>query len=76
MEENNGKFYRLNDIIILVGRDLIDYAISVFESIDVTERWFNSPIPSLGYKKPYEICKENKSQVYDVLGKIEYGVYS
>ena len=41
-------------------------------------RWLNTPCPALGNKIPAKLIEtsEGFQQVLDILGRIEYGVYS
>ena len=49
-----------------------------FGSKDRFYRWLNMPCPALGDKVPAKIAEteEGFQKVLDVLGRIEYGVYS
>ena len=52
--------------------------IHAFENKDRFYRWLNSPCGALGGKIPAKLIEtpEGFQQVLDVLGRIEYGVYS
>ncbi len=52
--------------------------IHAFENRDRFYRWLNTPCPALGDKMPAKLIEtpESFQQVLDVLGRIEYGVYS
>ena len=59
------------------GNDLITEMKEVFEeSINVID-WFYSSIPALGGSRPYNYCKNGKrDEVKNILGRIEYEIYS
>ena len=64
------EMYRLSDT------ELLEEMRNVFEDEVYFRNWFYSNIHSLGNKRPYDLCKEGKSEeVKDVLGRIKYGVY-
>jgi len=37
--------------------------------------WFNSPVPALGRKAPYEVIQEDYDTVYSVLAGLVHGVF-
>lgn len=58
-------------------REIIERAIDVLEDPDNAIRWLNSPVVSLGGRRPIDLwgTDEGAQMVMDVLGRIEYGVY-
>ena len=68
--------YSIETLCEVAGKDLVDKVVeSMGEHNCLT--WFKSPIKSLGDKTPYELCKQGKcSEVYDLIGRLEHGVYS
>lgn len=59
------------------GDDLVSQMIGVFKTKEKARNWFYSPLLALGSKRPYDLCKEgNRQEVEEVLGRIEYGIYS
>lgn len=58
--------------------DLFLFGFSVFESRDNFFKWLDLPNTVLGGMKPIELLKVSNgiSKVRDLLGRIEYGVYS
>jgi putative toxin-antitoxin system antitoxin component (TIGR02293 family) len=59
-------------------KTVINFATEVFESAEIAEDWLNSPNFALGDKVPYDLLNTDDGieQVRDLLGRIEYGVYS
>jgi len=58
--------------------EMFDLANKVFNgNMDCVKEWFNSPIMSLGNKRPFDLMftDEGRKQVVDCLHRIEYGVY-
>ena len=53
-------------------------AIEVFGNSDKATRWMQRPNRALGQKTPIEMlgAKEGRKEVEELLGRIEYGVYS
>jgi putative toxin-antitoxin system antitoxin component (TIGR02293 family) len=53
-------------------------ATEVFENAEIAEDWLKSPNPALGRKTPNNLLDTNAGieQVRNLLGRIEYGVYS
>ncbi len=59
------------------GTDLIKKMVSVWGEEEAARNWFYSIAFGLGGKRPYDYCKSgNKKEVEDLLGRIEYSVYS
>jgi len=57
---------------------VVEHAMEVFENEEKVKGWFNSPIRALNYQKPIELLSSPTGlrMVNDILGRIEYGVYS
>jgi putative toxin-antitoxin system antitoxin component (TIGR02293 family) len=58
--------------------DIYSYGYEVFGSQEAFNQWIFQSIPGLGGKKPYEILNNQygREEVYHVIGRIAYGVYS
>ena len=58
--------------------DLFLYGIRVFQGKDNFFKWFELPNTSIGGMEPQELAEfpDGISKIRDVLGRIEYGVYS
>lgn len=58
--------------------DLFLYGIEVFVEKDIFFKWLNLPNTALGGLEPQELIEipGGVSKVKDILGRIEYGVYS
>lgn len=58
--------------------DLFLYGIEVFGEKDIFFKWLNLPNTALGGLEPQELIEipGGVSKVKDILGRIEYGVYS
>ena len=63
---------------ILGVADIYSYGYEVFEDIDRFNEWISRPNRALGYKAPYEIMDSQfgREEVKNLIGRIEYGVYS
>jgi acyl carrier protein len=59
-------------------KNVINFATEVFENAEIAEDWLNSPNFALGDKVPYDLLDTDAGieQVRNLLGRIEYGVYS
>jgi acyl carrier protein len=59
-------------------KTVINFATEVFENAEIAEDWLNSPNFALGDKVPYDLLDTDAGieQVRNLLGRIEYGVYS
>lgn len=74
---SNMTYHRIKQIKKIAGRQLLESAIETFGSKSECERWFNSPAYGLGNNTPYEFCRQGKrKEVSNLIGRIEYGVYS
>ena len=58
--------------------DLYDYGFKVFEDKEKFNRWMVAPNKALGGKAPFDIVNSQfgREEVKNILGRIEYGVYS
>jgi putative toxin-antitoxin system antitoxin component (TIGR02293 family) len=58
--------------------DLYDYGFKVFEDKEKFNRWMIAPNKALGGKAPFDIINSQfgREEVKNILGRIEYGVYS
>lgn len=63
---------------ILGLADIYSYGYSVFEDEEKFNRWMFKGNKALGGKTPYEICNNQfgREEVKNIIGRIEYGVYS
>jgi len=66
-----------SDRVIRYAR-LLGRAIDVFESLDAARRWMKAPQFALGHAVPLQFASTETGarEVEDLLGRIEYGVYS
>ncbi len=76
--KSNNHLKRNNSVQLLEIADLFLYGIEVFESKDNFFKWLELPNASLGGIEPQELIEipGGISKVRDILGRIEYGVYS
>ncbi len=53
-------------------------AIDVFGSEEKARKWFETPLPALGGKRPFEYAdtEPEAREVEDVLGRIAHGIFS
>ena len=65
-------------ILVFELTDLFLYGIEVFESKDNFTKWLNLPNTALGGLEPQDLLEVpgGISKVRDLIGRIEYGVYS
>ena len=58
--------------------NVVDFAIEVFEDEDTGRNWLHTPSPYLENSTPISMfnSSEGIEKVRDMLGRIEYGVYS
>ncbi len=75
---NNNKLKRNYSIQLLELAELFLYGIEVFESKEKFFKWLELPNTALGGLEPKELLEVpgGVSKVKDLLGRIEYGVYS
>ena len=76
--KQNKNLERNHSIRIFEITDLFLYGIEVFESKENFFKWLNLPNAALGGMEPKELVEipDGLSKVRDVIGRIEYGVYS
>jgi len=57
---------------------VVEHALNVFEDEEKVKSWLNSPIRALNYAKPIDLfyLPTGLKMVDNILGRIEYGVYS
>ena len=70
--------YLTSEMNRTAGDDLVSRMMDVLETTEKGARdWFYSEIIALGGKRPYDFCKEgNYQEIENLLGRMEYGVYS
>ena len=58
--------------------DILDAARQLFGSERAARAWLEAELPALGFRKPLTVMRERGglAKVRDLLGRIEYGVYS
>jgi putative toxin-antitoxin system antitoxin component (TIGR02293 family) len=58
--------------------DIITYGFEVFEDHTRFKAWLQSPLRALGGKRPFDLLHTSfgRDEVRDLLGRIDYGVYS
>lgn len=63
---------------ILSLADIYSYGYKVFEEVDAFNEWVNTPNVALGGKKPFDLLNNQfgREEVKNLIGRIEYGVYS
>ena|SRR5579875_2115233 len=63
---------------ILLLADIYSYGYSIFQNKEKFNRWMKSPIRALNYIPPVELCETvyGMEEVKNIIGRIEYGVYS
>ncbi len=74
----NKKLERNYSVQLFELADLFLFGSEVFENNENFFKWLNLPNPALGGLEPRELLEipGGISKVHDLLGKIEYGVYS
>jgi putative toxin-antitoxin system antitoxin component (TIGR02293 family) len=67
----------LNERILSLA-DIYSFGYRVFENEEIFNQWMFSKNAALGGKTPYEICNNQfgREEVKNIIGRIEYGVYS
>jgi hypothetical protein len=60
----------------LINGELFSRAKEVLGNSASVEKWFYSCPKAFAGKTPYEMYKENPREVYNLLGRIEHGVFS
>lgn len=58
--------------------DIYSYGYEVFENEEKFNQWMFRANPALGGKTPYEVCNNQfgREEVKNIIGRIDYGVYS
>jgi len=58
--------------------DIYSYGYEVFEDVDRFNRWIFSPNRALGGESPYNLLDNQfgREEVKNIIGRIDYGVYS
>jgi len=62
----------------LASMQVIDYALTLFDSADDTLRWLKAPNHALAGARPWDYLDSpaHVEKVFVVLNRLEYGVYS
>jgi putative toxin-antitoxin system antitoxin component (TIGR02293 family) len=63
---------------ILGLADIYSYGYDVFENEEKFNQWMFRENSALGGKTPYEVCNNQfgREEVKNIIGRIDYGVYS
>ncbi|HJV19398.1 MAG TPA: antitoxin Xre/MbcA/ParS toxin-binding domain-containing protein [Sediminibacterium sp.] len=63
---------------ILSLADIYSYGYKVFEAVDAFNEWVDTPNAALGGKKPFDLLNNQfgREEIKNLIGRIEYGVYS
>jgi putative toxin-antitoxin system antitoxin component (TIGR02293 family) len=58
--------------------DILSYGLEVFEDRSLFRSWLQKPVRALGGKKPFDLLHTSfgREEVRNLLGRIDYGVYS
>lgn len=54
-------------------KQLLRYGLEVFEDKAKFRRWLKTRIKALGNKRPVDVAEQ---KVFEILGRIEHGIYS
>ena len=78
---NKPKSEKFNSVLserMLVLADIYSYGFDVFGDEEKFKQWMFSPNRALGGKTPFEICDNQfgREEVKNIIGRIDYGVYS
>jgi putative toxin-antitoxin system antitoxin component (TIGR02293 family) len=67
----------ISSVAIEIAR-VVEHALEVFEDEEKVRGWLNSPIRALNYQKPIDFFSSSTGLrlINDILGRIEYGIYS
>jgi putative toxin-antitoxin system antitoxin component (TIGR02293 family) len=67
----------LSDKIMALA-DIFAYGFEVFEDKDNFRQWIQAPLRALGGKSPFDVLHSSfgREEVRNIIGRIEYGVYS
>lgn len=76
--QKEGKFKTDESERVLRVARLYDKAVEVFEDKNAAKQWFKIPAKALGGKTPLEYAdtEPGAQEVFDLLGRIEHGVFS
>lgn len=77
-KKKNEKFGMSLSEKILDIADLYSYGFEVFEDEDSFKRWMSTPNRALNYEAPFDLIDNQfgREEVRNVIGRIDYGVYS
>ncbi|WP_375417684.1 antitoxin Xre/MbcA/ParS toxin-binding domain-containing protein [uncultured Hymenobacter sp.] len=76
--ESEGELSKSESERLLLLRQLTEHGVDVFEDQGKFNRWLRRPLPLLGNQSPLELLDTASGfqLVDELLGRIEYGVYS
>ncbi len=76
--KQEGRFTAAESERVLRIAKLYDKAMDVFEERNLSRKWFREPAKALGGKTPidYADTEPGAQEVWDLLGRIEHGVFS
>jgi putative toxin-antitoxin system antitoxin component (TIGR02293 family) len=77
-KKNTDKLSKHTSSLAIEIAKVVEHALDVFEDEEKVKGWLNSPIKALNYSKPIDLfyLPTGLKMVDNVLGRIEYGVYS
>lgn len=77
-KKNMEKFNAVVSERIISLADIYSYGYEVFEDEDRFNRWMFTPIRALGGQMPFDLMDNQfgRQEVRDIIGRIDYGVYS
>lgn len=71
--------YTILDVLDTAGKELTDRIIKVLNKEEKVVRWFYKKRSELYENSPFEYCltfdEENIQKVYDILGRLEEGIW-
>ena len=78
IKKKQQKFSTVLSERIMSLADIYSYGYEVFEDEDRFNRWMFRPNRALNGKAPYELMDNHfgREEVRNIIGRIEYGVYS
>lgn len=67
-----------NSSVAIASMQVIDHALTLFESADETIRWLKTPNHALAGARPWDYLDSpaHVEKVFVVLNRLEYGVFS
>ena len=76
--QKEGRFKTDESERVLRIARLYDKAVEVFEEKSIAKQWFKIPSKALGGKTPLEYAdtEPGAQEVFDLLGRVEHGVFS